>query len=259
MNKWIFLGSWLVAACNAEDIQITWVNNGRVCVNDVAILKCNSDQHTVPDWKIDGANVVFPNHMASRSSSNLNELHVNVTKSVNISCSVFLYENGQVTDSIPSKNLTVSPIYLPEIPVKKDFTIEGNEAELMVDHNSVCFGKHTFYAHVCLSENTTSTHHTVKRSVIRCFEDHFNESITIDKLSAGKNYSIAVAAVCQNESDIRSRPLVIDFTTQSAGKLKMCEGMFVLLFFSFRILRLYISPNRVSISGTPNPFCHYCL
>jgi hypothetical protein len=170
----------------------------------------------VPDWKIDGVTVAFPNHMASRSSSNLNELHVNVTKSVDISCFVLLYENGQVIDRIPSKNLvTVTPRNLPEMPVSKNFAIKSKEVELMLDHNSVCFDKHTFYPEVCLSQ--TSVHKMVKRSFMYCNDEHFNESLTIDNLSAGKSYTVAVTAVCQEESDIRSQPLIIDFTTQSEG------------------------------------------
>jgi hypothetical protein len=92
------------------------VNDGRVCVNEVAILRCSySDQQAhildgqLPDWKIDGGNVAFPNHVASRPSSNLNELHVNVTKLIDILCFFLIYENGEVMDSISSKSLTVHP------------------------------------------------------------------------------------------------------------------------------------------------------
>jgi hypothetical protein len=216
MYKWIYFGSWLVAAMNAEDVQITWVNDGRVCVNEVAILRCSySDQQAhildgqLPDWKIDGGNVAFPNHVASRPSSNLNELHVNVTKLIDILCFFLIYENGEVMDSISSKSLTVHPKELrqPEKPVTKHLSTTSDSLTLMLDHNRVCFGKHTFFPQVCVSGSAT------------CVNGHFDKNITIDNLSAGKNYTLSATAVCQSDNDIKSQPLTIPATTQFAGKL----------------------------------------
>jgi uncharacterized protein YrzB (UPF0473 family) len=63
-----------------------------------------------------------------------------------------------------------------------------------------------------------------------CNDEHFNESLTIDNLSAGKSYTVAVTAVCQEESDIRSQPLIIDFTTQSEGSQSIASPILFVIF-----------------------------
>jgi hypothetical protein len=208
---------FLESSFGEEDIWVTWVNNGSVCVNDHVILRCNYDQKLrtdgqSPDWMINGNPVNFAS--SDHNSLDLAELKFRVTTSqpMIVLCSVLIYdENNKPSGRAKSESVTVVPKDLPEPEKPSGYGMLGTDrVMLLVNHRNVCFDSHTFFPEV-----------SVNGDIINGHDFKFNEMIEIpfDVLHQGTAYEVDVTAVCQNNKSIRSEPWTYTGTIPPTGIL----------------------------------------
>jgi hypothetical protein len=186
------------------DIWVAWMNNGSVCVNDTAILRCNYDLEVLnkngqsPDWVVNGNTVNFA--ASDHIRSGLEELALRVTTSqpIDVSCSILIYDdNNRVSGRATSESLTVIPKDLdkPEQPTFGGMTTGKDKVMLQINHNSVCFSSHTFVPEVSGNCSTIEEY---------TFEFNTMTEIPFNILPQGTACEFYVSAVCQGNSNIRS-------------------------------------------------------